>query len=195
MNARSSSRRTRLAKQDVALEIAQRSPHQQVTSPMKLRLVTCIHIAAYLFSALLLGASAFSYYRAIVFWNCQIQSEYTRIYFDEGHLLVWSFPKRPRRAFSLNMVEPFPINCVIEEFLTSGQTSHSDQGFPGIRRLRSAEGEAPFVWVSTLTIVPLWMFLIPQLTWMCGFHLVRFRQRIRARRSESSVRPEETSAP
>lgn len=155
---------------------------------MKPRPVAYIHVAAYVLSALVLACSAFSYCRAIVFLNYRSSSTFNRIYFDEGHLLVWRFSERPRRPFKFQIVEPFPIEWVIRDFSFSKETS--ERRFLTVRYLSNFNTiELPFstsfnltvVTSSNLTVVPFWLFLLPPMAWMCGFYLVKLRQRFRRR--------------
>ena len=56
---------------------------------MKLRPVTCIHVAAYLFSALVLALTAFSHHCAIVTgWTSVDEHTRTDFYVSEGHIVV-----------------------------------------------------------------------------------------------------------
>lgn len=131
---------------------------------MKIRPVTCIHVAAYLFSALVLGTSAVSYYRAIgMGWTSGHRLNLTFI--NEGcfillraHDDVWSSP------FYFCVLETIVFRALIESVIYhSGTIVNGSEASP-------------------LTM-PLWSFLLPPMTWMCGFHLVRLRRRWRTERN------------
>lgn len=164
--------------------------HKQLRCFMKIRPVWCIHIVAFLFSLLILSVSAFSCYRGIrTSWGSVTTktSTFNVIAFHQGHIIVRrEFRSDVRRSpvpFRYSLYVPEPIDSVLERY------AHWDMD--SLRRFLS------FTYLSNciedrmtsgiLVFVPLWVFLLPSMTWMCGFYLFKLRQHIRARRAEKQT--------
>lgn len=141
---------------------------------MKIRPVTCIHVAAYLFSALVLGASAVSYFymtklgvvtdgieTQIISSSGRISIEhhrYTDGYYKVGE--VWTSIDDGRRVYY---------------FYDTAEYDHVYQFF-GITLLQTASELSNYRPFRVCRLHFAHLLLLP-LTWMCGFQLVRLRRR------------------
>jgi len=150
---------------------------------MKIRPVTCIHVAAYLFSALVLACSAFSYDRA---WDLQwtAGTKLNWIVLDDGQLCVtelydWPWKERLRFTNGLSRSE------MDEVFIDFSATQFDLLGFKRctgsywiVRNLASTDRKPNFV---RAFFAPISAFLLGPIAWLCSFYLFKLRQRFRKR--------------
>lgn len=154
---------------------------------MKLRPVTCIHVAAYLFSALVLGASAFSHFYVTQLGvvtdgiETQIVSLSGRISI-EHHRYVNGYYKVGEVWHSMDENDDLQRAYY---FYDTAEYDYVYQFF-GITLLQSElelDNYRPFR-VCRIFFEHL---LIPPLTWMCGFRLLRLRRWWRTQRNIQPV--------
>lgn len=151
----------------------------------KKRVVWCVHIAAFLFSVLVLSVSAFSYYRWITLnWTSGPNDTDNEIHFDEGHIVVVRyFDTRWNRPFDVSIRNPEPIREVTEIY---EHVSHYNDPMYEIQTSFLSARYSAATWDngtphSMQVSVPLWYFLWPSMAWMCLFYRVKLRQYIRTR--------------
>jgi len=146
---------------------------------MKLRPTTWIHVAAYLLSALVLGASAFPGCPSICMkwrWgstrNCVVV---THEQFYLTQILQWPFEEEA--TCRIGEIPPFTIT---ESW--AGMIHQRKSNLLGIAFIESDLWGPP---TARSVVVPLSFLLILPLTWMCSFYLFKLLRRFRAGRSDS----------
>lgn len=146
---------------------------------MKTRLLWWIHIAAFLFSVLVLAMSAFSYYYGGIL-ECPSGTPNTRTtaFIGEGSLAV-------KKQHGIVWAEPFP--CIFREGIDVDGRIDEFKSVDVVRRHHfltiryfASIGEDGGTLFS-LTVMPLWMFLFLPMAWLSGFYLFKLRQRFRKR--------------
>jgi hypothetical protein len=154
---------------------------------MKPSPVTCIHVAAYLFSALVLGVSAVSYFHmARVAW--MTDETLNEVVVFQGKFFVFrnydfprhcefevTFPDEPEASFWAGWFSrlPYKHRFLCFAHIVCGWFHGGD--------------------ISIYT-GPLVGLLIPPLTWMCAFHLLRLRGWWRTERSVQPLMPTESAS-
>jgi hypothetical protein len=152
---------------------------------MKNRLVLCINIAVYSFSALVLVASAISYFRLTTLQWWTDQSAIV-VKSGLGHIvwMQWPGPATGEIAFELVTI-PWTTQLV-QEFQAALRNmippSHDTYRCLGITFIVQAREKsfwdnfypAQFSHPKQIWIVPYFTFIIPPVVWMSGFYLCRF---------------------
>jgi hypothetical protein len=161
---------------------------------MKLRPVTCIHVAAYLFSALVLGASALSYYWCACL---RLPTDFTLFVVRGNVWLAEGFTFETAPVFSVNDASSgirFPV-CQDKEQRYDESCQFGIISY--IVKPLCYVGDDPNLQrvPCQIYMMPPFLFLIPPITWMCGFYLFKLRQRFRARSSESQIQSDATGTP
>lgn len=149
---------------------------------MKPRPVTCIHVAAYLFSALVLGVSAVScIHEILVGWSFGTGAR--EIHFENG--LVLFFECDPVFVNEKYWFDADASWLDFTSYYEPVDSIRTESHFLGMTKLTTEWKYPNPIFLKQICIVPSFYFLIPPLTWMCGFHLFRLRRRFRARSAVS----------
>lgn len=155
---------------------------------MKIRVVWCIHVAAFVFSVLVLSLSAFSHYRAIKMrWTSGFTwtkpgATLTEIEVETGQLFFFrTNPYGIDVDFRFRIDEDvLPRDLVPESF---GLKDSNESRFLCFARFRGTVDVLDVDWKCSVYVLPLWVFLFLPITWLGGFYLLRLRRHIRARRA------------
>lgn len=166
------------------------SSQQPARSFMKIRPATCIHVAAYLFSALVLGTSALSHHRWIDLRWC-LSGTATRLVAYEGKCCVRQTSHlKSDYYFDMKMFDPFTFGVLPGVLVGAGSERQNESlakavHFPGGLYFAFQDRETEPL--RRYWVFPCSWFLIPPIIWMCSFHLLRIRRRWRATSSKEQI--------
>jgi hypothetical protein len=159
---------------------------------MKNRLVLCINVAVYVFSALVLACSAFSYFQMTTL-ACGTDQSRILVRSGLGNIVWLQWPRAhigeiefqsvtiPRTMQHVEQLHPFLRH--------STPTSHDRHQYLGVTFIAQAKEQTFWDYVSLnrlyyperIWVVPYFTLLIPPIVWMSSFYLFKLWQRFRKR--------------
>jgi hypothetical protein len=155
---------------------------------MKIRAVWCIHIAAFLFSVLILSLTSFSYYRAILL-DGYFCDRYTHVIVSEGRVLFHRIRMKVNRPWTFELLQPRLIAGIFEGY-QEGIVAGTERRFLNVIYLAAFESD-----LEKYFIISLRPLLLPPIAWLSGFYLVSLRRRFRSGRSDSPTRKSAPDVP